>query len=126
MKSIRKLLWVLWGLGWVIVPVLTSALHIQRAIPGVMFISLALLFIVTWHKGAGVRMALRALSGGGHERPAARPAAEVRARVGVDDGPRHQVRVHAADVRPEELIGQTERQIGRESGEVEERRARRL
>src|SRR5262249_47429476 len=59
-KSIRKLLWALWGIGWVIVPLLLDGIGVGKFIPLVMFSWLALNIIVGWHKGALIRMALRA------------------------------------------------------------------
>jgi len=59
-KSLRGLLWTLWGLGWIIVPVILHELHANGAVPIVMFGSLAALMVVTWHKGALIRAALRA------------------------------------------------------------------
>ena len=59
-RSIRGLLWVLWGLGWILVPmVFGKLLDLPEAIPIVMFGWLALNFIVTWHKGAVLRAAIR-------------------------------------------------------------------
>lgn len=58
-KSLRRLLWVLWGLGWVIVPVTLSSFGAQRGVPLVMFGALALVFILNWHKGAALRALLR-------------------------------------------------------------------
>ena len=52
--------WLLWGLGWIIVPLLLRQFNAQQLIPIVMFGSLAALFVVTWHKGAIIRAALRA------------------------------------------------------------------
>ncbi len=58
-KSVKKLLWVLWGLGWVIVPVALRPLHAHALIPLVMFGSLAALLVLTWHQGALLRALLR-------------------------------------------------------------------
>jgi Protein kinase domain len=122
-KSIRKLLWLLWGLGWVIVPATLSAFHAQRAIPAVMFTSLAMVFILTWHKGAAIRMALRALTGPGEAREAPPLEASTPVRQRVAASPQHQVRVHATEIAEADLEGQTER----ESVDAAERRqARRL
>ncbi len=123
-KSIRKLLWVLWGLSWIIVPVTLGQLHAQRLIPIVMFGALALIFIVTWHKGAMIRAFLQAF---GNPRPNAVPpqhAPRVQASappppyigVGssmphqrVETGPNAQVRVHTGEASMHDLEGQTER-----------------
>lgn len=105
-KSIRKLLFVLWALAWVTVPVLVRELDLPKGlIPIVMFGSLAAILVVTWHKGALIAAAMRMLRG----EPAVAPArvrASTRPRVAVDD--EQQVRVHTADLRLEELVGPTE------------------
>lgn len=107
-KSIRNLLWVLWGLGWIIVPLLLREIHAQRYIPLVMFGSLAMLFVVTWHKGAIIRAALRSFFGRAPlekattmlETPSPKQRVEIAAQ---------RVRVHATDpLRPEEVVGNTE------------------
>jgi serine/threonine protein kinase len=107
-RSIRNLLWVLWGLGWIIVPMIFSQLHHPRMIPLVMFGSLAALFVVTWHKGAVIRAALRALVGEQRRADAAQ-LAEPSKRQRVEIGDDRQVRVHTSELGPEELVGQTER-----------------
>jgi hypothetical protein len=101
-KSVRGLLWVLWGLGWIIVPmILGKILDIPEGIPLVMFGWMAAILIVTWHKGAMVRGAMRWWRG-----DTAAPAA-VRQRVEVEQGPR-QVRVHTSELGPEEVVAGTE------------------
>ena len=109
-KSIRSLLWVLWGLGWIIVPLMLSQFDEKRLIPMAMFGSLAALFVVTWHKGAVIRAALHALAGEDRRAAAAARlaphASAARQRIEVGDG--RQVRVHAAELAPDELVGQTE------------------
>jgi len=107
-KSLRKLLWLLWGLGWVLVPVVASELHAQRAIPVVMFGSLAAIFIVTWHKGALLRVALHALAGPPAAALPPAPQGEATPRHRVESGPDYQVRVRATELRHEELVGPTE------------------
>lgn len=116
-RSIRKLLWLLWGLGWILVPVVVGGvLHVDGLIPVIMFGSLAALFIVSWHKGALIRVALRALMQrppGAARRRRARISAAEGASAGrqrIDAGPGPQVRIHTSEIRPEELVGQTERQ----------------
>ena len=106
-KSLRRLLWVLWGLGWVLVPLVLGQLHAQRAIPIVMFGGLAAIIVATWHKGALIRMALRRVAARRSDVQArvAMPAGAPRRRI--DAGPA-QVRVHTSDLQPEELVGQTE------------------
>ena len=117
-KSLRRLLWVLWGLGWVIVPVVTDQLGVTHLIPSVMFGWLALIFIVSWHKGAVLRAAIRGLMGSNQ---AALPPEESvsRRRVEVVASDKQQVRVHTSDLGPEEQVGHTEVQ-----SEDEERRRR--
>ena len=106
-KSVRRLLWVLWGLGWILVPLLLGGLHAQGAIPIVMFGSLAAIIVATWHKNALLRMALRRMTARRTEVQArlAMPAEAPRRRIDV--GPA-QVRVHTSELQPEELVGQTE------------------
>ncbi|HEY2513151.1 MAG TPA: serine/threonine-protein kinase [Polyangiaceae bacterium] len=58
--SLRRLLWVLWGIGWVIVPLIFGALlDIPEAIPIVMFGWLALNIVAGWHKNALLRALVR-------------------------------------------------------------------
>ncbi|MCW5836257.1 MAG: serine/threonine protein kinase, partial [Labilithrix sp.] len=109
-KSLRRLLWVLWGLGWILVPVVLGQLHAGRAVPVVMFGALAALLVVTWHKGALLRLALRRWarrSADGARRDLAAEAP--RQRVDVGPAPPAQVRIHTSELQPEELVGQTER-----------------
>jgi hypothetical protein len=116
-KSMRSLLWVLWGLGWVIVPmVLGKILDVPEGIPLVMFGWMATILIVTWHKGALLRGALRWWRG-----DRGQPVAAVRQRVELEDGPR-QVRVHTSELGPEEVVAGTEVQTL--DKEAEGRRAR--
>jgi hypothetical protein len=114
-RSIRRLLWTLWGLGWVLVPVTFSEIGLKRGIPGVMFGSLALILVLTWHKGAAIRAILEMLGVKAAQRvapqhPSVPPAGvagpPVRARIDV--GPAAQVRVHTTEMQADEL-GQTER-----------------
>jgi serine/threonine protein kinase len=106
-KSIRNLLWVLWGLGWIIVPIALRE-NAHRLIPLIMFGSLAALFVVTWHKGAIIRAALRALIGQRHVAAVGAPAVASAPRHRVEAGADRQVRVHTSDLRPEETIAGTE------------------
>ncbi len=116
-KSIRSLLWVLWGLGWIIVPmILGKILDVPEGIPLVMFGWLAAIFVVTWHRGAVLRATLRWWRG-----DAAQPVAAVRRRVEVEQGQR-QVRVHTSDLGPEEVVAGTEVQSTDER--IGKRRAR--
>jgi hypothetical protein len=102
-KSIRSLLWVLWGLGWVIVPmILGKILDVPEGIPLVMFGWMATILTVTWHKGALLRAGLRWWHG-----DRTQPAAAVRRRVEVEQGQR-QVRVHTSELGPEEVVAGTE------------------
>jgi serine/threonine protein kinase len=115
-KSIRSLLWVLWGLGWVIVPMIFGkVLDVPEGIPLVMFGWLATIFVVTWHKGALIRAGLRWWSG-----DRSQPAA-MRQRVEVPPGQR-QVRVHTSELGPEEVVAGTEVQSADEG--ARRRRAR--
>ncbi len=129
-KSIRNLLWLLWALGWVIVPLLLREVHGGRYIPLVMFGALASLFVVTWHKGAVIRALLRSFMGKSALGKSTATSRETladaarnspRQRVEVADAQR--VRVHATEqLRPEELVGNTEVDTGNRE---EKRRARR-
>jgi Protein kinase domain len=111
-KSVRRLLWVLWGLGWVLVPmVFGQVLGMAEAIPIVMFGWLAANLILTWHKGAALRAVLRAWNAEearapGTLAPGTR-APVLHQRVEVD-AVQHQVRVHTSDLRPEEIAAGTE------------------
>lgn len=108
-KAIRGLLWALWGLGWVIVPTVLVALHMNASLVApILFVSLALVLVVTWHKGALIRAAVRAI---GKPGPAAaalpqRTSGAPRHRVEVSQDQR--VRVHTTDLRPEDFAGETE------------------
>ena len=107
-KSIRKLLWVLWGLGWVIVPLLLKQIGQTHLLPLVMFGSLAALFVVTWHKGAIIRALLRAAL---ESRPRTEVApVDAAPRQRIEVGHDQQVRVHTSELEPEELVGQTDMQ----------------
>jgi len=116
-KSIRRLLWTLWGLGWILVPVILARIHMASLVPIVMFGALAALFIVTWHKGAVIRAGLRRWNGAAAPLPPARVGHDVRGdqasqpavqqRVHVSEV-HQQVRVHTAELRPDELVSDTE------------------
>ena len=102
-KSIRKLLWALWGVGWVIVPMTFGKfLGLPSAIPLVMFGWMAMILIVTWHKNALIRAALRWWGSSGTVAEAA-----PRQRVEVLP-PDARVRVHGSDLAPEEVVAGTE------------------
>jgi hypothetical protein len=103
-RSIRSLLFLLWGLGWVIVPVTLHQLHASRLIPIIMFSSLAAIFVLVWHKGALIRAILRRWF-------ATEGDAERGQRIAITEEPR-QVRVHATELRPEEIVGDTELGVG--------------
>lgn len=112
-RSIRNLLWVLWGLGWVIVPLLVRKLGVSKdTIPLVMFGALASLFVVTWHKGAVLRAILRFVLGAPVAADAATALpAQVSPRQRVDIGEAGRVRVHAGEheqLAPEDVLGRTE------------------
>jgi serine/threonine protein kinase len=107
-KSIRKLLWLLWGLGWIIVPLVLSQVHASRMIPTVMFVSLAALFVITWHKGALMRPMIRRFAG---RQPTAASVQTPRARIessGQKVRVEQQVRVHATELDESQALGQTE------------------
>lgn len=107
-KSIRRLLWLLWGLGWVIVPLLLRPFHAKELIPLVMFGSLAMLFVVTWHKGALIRAAIRRWPRANEdEESAGVEVEEARGRLRVD-APAAQVRVRTSDLSDEEMLGETD------------------
>ena len=95
-------------------------------IPLVMFGSLAMLFVVTWHKGALIRAALRSYHGGAREdRGARRPRVSTdepsaRPRVASEDA---QVRVRTSDLSHEETVGDTD--VGPEAAESRKQRRRR-
>jgi hypothetical protein len=110
-KSVRRLLWLLWGLGWVIVPLLLKQFGEPRLTPLVMFGSLAALFVVTWHKGALIRAGLRAALEPRARELAAAPPAQTGPRHRVEVGHDQKVRVHTSDLPPEELAGQTDVQL---------------
>jgi hypothetical protein len=114
-RSLRGLLWVMWGLGWVYVPLITNELGVTHLIPLIMFGALAAVIMVTWHKGALLRAAVRAIGAAdanananardASELPTAtEPAAGPRVEIGADK----QVRVHTAELEPEEQTGGTE------------------
>jgi serine/threonine protein kinase len=108
-RSVKKLLWMLWGLGWILVPMIAGKHYGHpQLIPTIMFGSLAALLVVTWHKGALIRAALRKMSGMSTSAPrhAETQVAESAPGPRIDVGP--QVRVHASELRPEELVARTE------------------
>lgn len=109
-KSIRKLLWLLWGLGWIIVPLILRQFDAQQLIPIVMFGSMAALFVVTWHKGAIIRATLRAALESRPRGEVDPPALEAPRRR-IETGHEQQVRVRTSDLQPEELVGQTDVQL---------------
>jgi serine/threonine protein kinase len=113
-KSLRNLLWALWGIGWVVVPlVFGEILHLSTAIPLVMFGWLALNLIAGWHHGALLRAVVRQLN------PAAARSVTAGRRVEVQEvSP--QVRVKTSDLGPDEVIAGTEAH-----STSEDRRARR-
>jgi serine/threonine protein kinase len=61
-RSLIKLMWALWGISWVIVPLLMAQIHRAQMIPVVMFGSMAALIVLGWHRGALLRAALRSRS----------------------------------------------------------------
>jgi serine/threonine protein kinase len=102
-KSLRKLLWTIWGIGWAIVPlVLGKILRTPEAIPVVMFGWMTLNIIAGWHRGALLRALIRQWNAEG-----ARGSSSARARVHVDEVRPH-VRVDAAELGPEDVAAGTE------------------
>jgi len=99
-KSVRRLLWLLWGLGWILVPlVLGKMLDVPEGIPLVMFGWMAAIFVVTWHKGAVLRGLMRQWQKEGSR-------SIVRQRV--ESMPAKQVRVHTSDLGPDDALAGTE------------------
>jgi hypothetical protein len=91
-KSLRRLMWTMWGLGWVLVPLLLRPFGLHAQIPLVMFGSLAAILFVTWQKGAVLRATLRRMPGlietfgGAQARSSLRPELGQRVRVDARDG----------------------------------------
>jgi hypothetical protein len=114
-KSLRKLLWVLWGIGWVVVPlVFGQILNVDVAIPLVMFGWLALNVIAGWHRGALLRLLVRQWNADGAQALATGPRIEAQ-------GGSPPVRVKTSELGPDEAVAGTEVSS---SGDAE-RRARR-
>lgn len=106
-KSIRNLLWAIWGLGWIIVPmVFGKFLGLPAAIPLVMFGWMAMILIVTWHRGALIRAAMRWWNASSGE-------AAVPRRVAVPSE-KPLVRIHTTELEPEEVLAGTELHAGAE------------
>jgi serine/threonine protein kinase len=120
-RSVRKLLWTLWGLSWIITPIILAK-HYSRPdmVPVVMFTSLAALIVLGWHKGAFLRILIRMFVSDRSDQPAA-----MRQRVDIGADPR--VRVQASDHRVQTTsngaYGQTE--IDRFEPPVSSQQARR-
>jgi serine/threonine protein kinase len=114
-KSLRKLLWALWGIGWVIVPLIFGEmLHRPEIIPIVMFGWLAANVIIGWHHGALLRVLVqqwRAEGARGESRRAGRRVEAQEASL--------QVRVKTSDLGRDEVVA------GTETSTAEERRAER-
>jgi len=122
-RSLTKLLWVLWGLGWVLVPMtLGRVAHLQHLIPVVMFGWLAALLVVTWQKGALLRALLRSHAAQKARQESGRLAVQstVRQRVEPDS---NRVRVRTSELTPEETFARTE--VSRVDAREERRRKRR-
>jgi hypothetical protein len=102
-KSLRGLLWALWGIGWVIVPMIFGKMLGQaELIPIVMFGWLALNMILGWHKGALLRALVRQWKAEGALPTRARQRVEGE----IEQSPR-QVRVHTSELGPEEVVAGT-------------------
>ncbi|MBS2017834.1 MAG: serine/threonine protein kinase [Deltaproteobacteria bacterium] len=107
--SARSLLWLLWGLGWILVPVvLGGMLGLARFIPVVMFGSLAGIFVLTWHKNALLRVALRSLLGPRGNASVGAGPAQARPALRVESNDAAKVRVHTTELGPHEVHGATE------------------
>jgi hypothetical protein len=117
-KSFRGLLWALWGIGWVLVPLVLGKIYgMAELIPVVMFGWLALNLIVGWHKGAVLRVLVRQWrSESAATRATARKRVEVEPTLASQ-----QVRVGTSDLGPEEVVAGTELQ----ERDAEPRRRRR-
>jgi serine/threonine protein kinase len=108
-KSLRSLLWALWGIGWVIVPlVFGEMLHQPKLIPLIMFGWLALNLIAGWHKSA----VLRALVGQWRAENETLPVA--RKRVGVGPAPAVRVQAPGREGEEDEIVARAEGQRGDE------------
>lgn len=102
-RSLRSLLWVLWGIGWILVPIIFGkVLDVPEAIPIVMFGWLAFNLTAAWHRGALLRAMVRWWNA-----EQAAPAAEHRQRVRTEEV-RPQVRVHTSDLGPDEVLAGTQ------------------
>jgi serine/threonine protein kinase len=89
-KSMRRLIWALWGLGWIIVPLIFGeVLQLPVGIPIVMFGWMAAILVLTWHRGAMLRAGVRWWRGEAAQAP-------VRARV---DAEQPRARVQSSEVR---------------------------
>jgi serine/threonine protein kinase len=91
-RSLVRLMWALWGVGWILVPIfLTEIVGSPSLIPLVMFGWMATLLVLSWHRGAVLRAALRAWRQEGDRPVRRRVAAEgqtPRVRVRSDADPR--------------------------------------
>jgi hypothetical protein len=114
-KSLRKLLWAVWGIGWIIVPMIFGEmLGKGDFIPIIMFGWMALNLVVGWHKGAFIRFLLRQWNVEGRA-----GAGSVRHRVDVGS-PSPQVRVRTSELGPEEVVAGTE--VERRGAQRDDRR----
>jgi hypothetical protein len=129
-KSARSLLWMLWGLGWILVPVVLAEIHAARAIPIVMFGSMAMLLVLTWHKGALLRPLFRKLGLTTDTRrleaadpslrlPSAPPVFDNRVRVAEDNA---HIRVRGSELPAEDAFTATD--VSSTTPESEARRRR--
>ena len=75
-KSLRRLLWIFWGLSWIIVPILLERL-IGDLFVALEFLMLAGIFALSWHQGFLLRKLVRRFTG---RTPAVQtpPAAHIR------------------------------------------------
>ncbi len=86
-KSVCKLVWVLWGLSWLLMPLVGRYLAEEAPI-AFQFATLGAVLVLTWHKGFLLRRGMRRIMG-----TSVPVAAPVRVRV---DAPSVQARVQVA------------------------------
>jgi hypothetical protein len=110
-KSLRNLLWVLWGIGWVLVPIVCGEmLNLPALVPVVMFGWLAVNLIAGWHRSALLRALVR------QWRTEGVTAADTRKRIGGDVAPAEPgVRVQAAGREADEIGEGEEARAGDEA-----------
>lgn len=113
-RSISKLLWVLWGLGWVILGPTLKQMDVPRLIVPLMFSWLAATLIVTHRKGALLQVAIRALRREAAQAGDASKTTADRWRVETQDANRR-VRVQRSEMPPDEAVAPTEVSVARQA-----------